>query len=365
MGRVHRENVRGHDEEMAQEQRERHQAEMEENSSQPAVQDNYWETENHDQNPATYNHQDDLDAMAATARLQELPFFTRLNLDDEISLQDLIDAEIEEILRQEDAAIFEGPDYEEEEVDLGEAARWFPFKNKMELVGSLLIGHTHSMISRAIYNKIRAVMSICDIRLPAWATVRGARIRIQKLLCTQLKTETSAFGTPCFYLSVQGILSQDLANPQVSPHIDYYPEMTHHSLFKFSQSKKWLEELAPQHRAPMCQVNQEHFYLFEPVELTSGLIIIPIFFYSQDSQLYSKCIAPDFETYTEEEKTLSKMKIPQDIQFNHPRLLIIPTSEFKKSYAHIEFNGKKISEECGGAIYENQVPQPLAQTSKW
>ena len=77
------------------------------------------------------NHQDDLDAMAATARLQELPFFTRLNIDDEISLQDLIDAELEEILRQEDAAMFDGPGHQEEEVDPAEAAKWFPFNNKM------------------------------------------------------------------------------------------------------------------------------------------------------------------------------------------------------------------------------------------
>ncbi|OAV86893.1 hypothetical protein PTTG_29680, partial [Puccinia triticina 1-1 BBBD Race 1] len=205
LGKLHWENLRGHNEETARKLREKYEAGLEDSPSQPEVQDTYGDFS---KNRETYNHQDDLDAMAATARLQELPFFTRLNIDDEISLQDLIDAELEEILCQEDAGMFDGPGHQEEEVDPAEAAKWFPFNNKMELVGSLLIGHTHSMISQAIYNKIRAAMTICDIRLPAWATVRGARIRIRKLLQTQLKTKQSPFGTPCFSLSLKGILSQ-------------------------------------------------------------------------------------------------------------------------------------------------------------
>ncbi|OAV88756.1 hypothetical protein PTTG_28932 [Puccinia triticina 1-1 BBBD Race 1] len=128
LGKLHRENLRGHDKETARKLREKYEAGLEDSPSQPEVQDTYGDLS---ENRETYNHQDDLDAMAATARLQELPFFTRLNIDDEISLQDLIDAELEEILRQEDAAMFDGPGHQEEEVDPAEAAKWFPFNNKM------------------------------------------------------------------------------------------------------------------------------------------------------------------------------------------------------------------------------------------
>jgi hypothetical protein len=144
---------------------------------------------------------------------------------------------------------------------------------------------------------------------------------------------------------------KDLANPLVRPHLEFYPELTKQGHFKLSQSKKWLEDLAPEHRAPMCEVDEEHYYLFEPVELISGLILIPIYFYSQDSQLYSKCIAPDFGSMTQDNKFLIKITIPQDIQFDHPNLFTIPTSQFKKSYLKIEMNGLKLSENCGDALY--------------
>ncbi|OAV86159.1 hypothetical protein PTTG_30050 [Puccinia triticina 1-1 BBBD Race 1] len=302
--------------------------------------------------------------MEATTALQESQIQSRLITDNEISLHDLITAHLEEMLREEDAEVFDGLPDSKNNNDPGNSARWFPFKNKMELVGSMLIGHTHSLISRAIYNKVRAVMSICDIKLPAWATVRSAQVRVRKLLQTQLKTAPSPFGTPCFSLSIQGILLQDLANPLVSRHIDYYPEMTSQGHFKFSQSKKWLEELAPQHRAPMCEVNGENYYLYEPVELASGLLLIPIYFYIQDSQLVSKCIAPDLEPFVKNHQNLIKMKIPQDIEFNHPQLLVIPASEFKNCYCKIQFNGQNLSKICGDAIFEcdgqnNQTKQKL------
>ncbi|KNE91380.1 hypothetical protein PSTG_15203 [Puccinia striiformis f. sp. tritici PST-78] len=192
------------------------------------------------------------------------------NGDIEIKVEDLIDAHLEEILCQEDVGLFEEPtdeDENENKSDLVERARWFPFRNKIELVGLLSIGHTHSLLSRAIYNRNRAIMTVCDIQLPARATVRSARKRICTFLKSQIKTETSPFGMPCFLLSIQGILSQDFVNPLVSPHLESYPEKTDGPYFKFSQLKKWLEELAPQHRAQMCEVDEEHYYLFKPVEL--------------------------------------------------------------------------------------------------
>ncbi|KAH9473322.1 hypothetical protein MJO29_000414 [Puccinia striiformis f. sp. tritici] len=117
----------------------------------------------------------------------------------------------------------------------------------------------------------------------------------------------------------------------------------------------------------MCEVDEEHYYLFEPVELASGLLVVPIFFYSQESQIYSKCIAPQIKGFMKDNKLVTKIKIPQDIKFDHPDLYTIHTIQFKKSYAKIQFNGYKLSEECADALYEHdgkgnqkkiQLPDP-------
>ncbi|KAI9605646.1 hypothetical protein H4Q26_004011 [Puccinia striiformis f. sp. tritici PST-130] len=290
------------------------------------------EDENRIENDEPYNLQEDLDAIDLAVRMLGSDDGGDENLGDEMEVGDLINAHLEDLLRREDERLFEGPtNKDDNENNPVGRSRWFPFKNKMELVGSLSIGNTHSLLSRAIYNRNQAIMTICDVQLPAWATVCSARKRIRTFLKSQIKTETSPFGTPCFSLSIQGILSQDLANPLLSPHLEYYPEKTNGPYFKFSQSNQWLKELAPQQRAQMCEVEDEHYYLFEPVEVDSGLLVVPIFFYSQDTQIFSKCIVPEIKGFMKDNKVVTKIKIPQDIKFDNPDLYTINTNQFKKN----------------------------------
>ncbi|KAH9469937.1 hypothetical protein Pst134EA_007212, partial [Puccinia striiformis f. sp. tritici] len=53
--------------------------------------------------------------------------------------------------------------------------------------------------------------------------------------------QESVWGMPCAVLSSRHALQQDLANPLVSPHINFYPEDTKGvNQYKLSQSQKWL-----------------------------------------------------------------------------------------------------------------------------
>ncbi|POV97246.1 hypothetical protein PSHT_14663, partial [Puccinia striiformis] len=130
------------------------------------------------------------------------------NGDVEIKVEDLIDAHLGEIRRQEDVRWFEEPtdkDKNENKINPVKRSRWFPFKNKM--VRTCWVVVNYLLLLPAIYNRNQAIMTVCDIQLPAWATIRSTRKRIRTFLKSQIKTETSPFGTPCFLLSIQGILS--------------------------------------------------------------------------------------------------------------------------------------------------------------
>lgn len=75
-------------------------------------------------------------------------------------------------------------------------------------MGSLIIGHTNSMVSRSLYNKFRSIMDIDDIKLPAWATVRDSRARISQLVGCKIRSTMSILDRPCFALSAKSIISQ-------------------------------------------------------------------------------------------------------------------------------------------------------------
>jgi hypothetical protein len=78
-----------------------------------------------------YNLQDDLDAISAAFAGIVEPNPTAGNTDKEFGFEDFVNAELEEILCQEDDAMYGGKPNEVVQEDPVERSRWFPFKNKM------------------------------------------------------------------------------------------------------------------------------------------------------------------------------------------------------------------------------------------
>jgi hypothetical protein len=59
-----------------------------------------------------------------------------------------------------------------------------------------------------MYTKMRAILTLCDITLPAWATIQASRARIRKLLDDQILYSTSPFGTPIFALNPEKLIAR-------------------------------------------------------------------------------------------------------------------------------------------------------------
>ncbi|PLW56916.1 hypothetical protein PCANC_01262 [Puccinia coronata f. sp. avenae] len=240
---------------------------------------------------------------------------------------------------------------------------WYPFKSKMvysqfELVGSLIMGHTHSMLSRSMYTKMRAILTLCDITLPAWATIQASRARIRKLLDDQILYSTSPFGTPIFALNPEKLIARDLATPMISKHLDFYPELTKGGeVYKFLQSQKWLKGLLPAHRPQMCEVNGKHFFIFEPVKLLSSAVAIPIFLYTCDSKLCARVIVIN-ESNTIRDGISLKIIIPQHLDFDDPRLQSIDVKEFDRLFSDILLADRtRLVEACNHCFIEsNGIP---------
>ncbi|KAI9619517.1 hypothetical protein H4Q26_014282 [Puccinia striiformis f. sp. tritici PST-130] len=111
------------------------------------------------------NQRKDLDAMDRVARLLVSDDKDDSNGDVEIEVEDLIDAHLEEILRQEDVRLFEGQTDEDEnenenEINPVERLRWFPFKNKMVRLTWLKTCVDFFGTRRVVVNRTHALASI-------------------------------------------------------------------------------------------------------------------------------------------------------------------------------------------------------------
>ncbi|PLW31464.1 hypothetical protein PCASD_17878 [Puccinia coronata f. sp. avenae] len=141
----------------------------------------------------------------------------------------------------------------EEEADeiVMKTHEWYPFKSKMDLVGLLLVGYTQNLISRSLYNQIQSILNtLCQLKIPAWATVRRSQQRIRMHLQMEIIMKANVWGMPCAILSSKRALQMELANPLVARFLDFYPKDTNgRDQFKLSQCQKWLElpsDLRPQ-----------------------------------------------------------------------------------------------------------------------
>ncbi|KAI7938280.1 hypothetical protein MJO28_015200 [Puccinia striiformis f. sp. tritici] len=212
----------------------------------------------------------------------------------------------------------EDDDSDHQSIDEGE---WFPFKSKLEFLGSVLVGYTRRILSRSAFDQIRAYLTIGSLKIPAWSTIRRAQKRIRNYLNVQINVANSVWGVPCAALSLKDILQKELSNPLVAPFLDFYPEDAKGlDVYKLSQSKKWLELLPRQFRTQMCTNNTKHFYVYEPLETYSKKIVIPIFIHQINSVTHAKCLVICRRPHTPLPR---KLCIPEKIAFNDPNLELI------------------------------------------
>ena len=135
------------------------------------------------------------------------------------------------------------------------------------------------------------------------------------------------------------------------PHLEFYPHepkgVNVHALF---QSLKWMEELSEDLRVQMAPHGRKHYYIFEPVTLKTPdqAIVIPIFFYHYNNQLYSKCIKPKyFPVKSQNHVNEFVLSIPTSIKFMSKDLLDIPVENFDLLYHQIKtINGDNFMDLC-------------------
>lgn len=73
--------------------------------------------------------------------------------------------------------------------------------------------------------------------------------------------------------------------------MEFYPETDDGVIVdRFSQSKKWREEIPVHLRAPMVHVHDSHWYIYEPTQLSDNRLVLPVLFYKDGVTMRAKCL---------------------------------------------------------------------------
>ncbi|KAI8460241.1 hypothetical protein BY996DRAFT_4632711 [Phakopsora pachyrhizi] len=241
---------------------------------------------------------------------------------------------------------------------LGENKEWYPFKKKEIMIGCILSGCTRSLMSRKTYDHIRLVLRICNVDLPSWKTVQSAKLKLQKYTYCRDQKTFSILGNPIFTLGIEGLLTQELGNPLVSKFVEFHPEHSNgKNIYKLAQSEKWLHQYPRNLRAQMISVGGKHYYIYEPVQLFDGNVVVPVFFYTKGGKIYAKACKLNFSIISSSEVNIS---IFWDLDFFSADSTKILGEDFWRPYNEIILSDRiLLATKCRNIIYEIiQLPNP-------
>ena len=140
-----------------------------------------------------------------------------------------------------------------------------------------------------------------------------------------------------------------MANPYVTNHLEFYPHDSQGTIVNsLKYSFKWREDIPREYRVQMVAINSKHFYIYEPTQLFSGEVVVPIFFYKSNNVMYAKCIYPEF--LDKPDSNGIYVTIPSKLNFS--TLMTINTCDFDLIYSEIKMeNGQYLSKLCGDMLF--------------
>ncbi|KNZ58118.1 hypothetical protein VP01_1999g8 [Puccinia sorghi] len=59
------------------------------------------------------------------------------------------------------------------------------------LLGWLLVGHSHNMMSRTMYDQFSAILSVCKLHHPCWGTIRMQKEYLRAMLNLEILVKES------------------------------------------------------------------------------------------------------------------------------------------------------------------------------
>lgn len=118
---------------------------------------------------------------------------------------------------------------------------------------------------------------------------------------------------------------------------------------RFSQSKKWRENLDRDLRVQMFDIGFDHFYIYEPVQLVSRKVVVPIYLYHVNTVKMSKCLHLSFTV--SDVAGQYRLNVAEEPSFDSPTLIDVPASDFWRTYDNICLTDGRMLASCSDGSF--------------
>ncbi|KAJ7710741.1 hypothetical protein B0H17DRAFT_914765 [Mycena rosella] len=190
---------------------------------------------------------------------------------------------------------------EEEDLNRGEkrarfrnhteySRQWFPWADRITCTLDVLMHLPRSVFSQRqldLFIWLLKVNNVDDV--PSVKSMQELNARLQKLCGIQSMSYDGAPGHKYYVNSLAQIIAQEMSNPKVRPHLEFYPEDSGSLLEEARQGKRWLEEIPSDQITPMARIGTQDYFIHEPAMLTDGTFRMPFRWFLRGETLFAKC----------------------------------------------------------------------------
>ncbi|KIJ31527.1 hypothetical protein M422DRAFT_61644 [Sphaerobolus stellatus SS14] len=187
--------------------------------------------------------------------------------------------------------------------------------------------------------------------VPSFAALRKTQTCLSKEVGVPTRLHHGNTGTVFFMNDLPTLLAMDYANPQVRPHLHFYPEARAVQISEAWQARKWVKEIEWDKLTPMVSVHGKHFYVGEMAETSKGDLVIPLRWVKRDGILCGDSLRVIYYEAT-------GRSVIQENQ-----LVAVPVEELKFNYLHLQEEDVVIHL-AGSKQWKEAMPNPLREIAK-
>ncbi|KAJ3805860.1 hypothetical protein F5876DRAFT_81326 [Lentinula aff. lateritia] len=168
---------------------------------------------------------------------------------------------------------------------------WFPWPNRTTCTLDILMHLPRSVFSVRQLELFLWLLRVNGVQdATSVKSMKDLDAKLQSLYGIQTYEYKGAFGHTYYVNSLADIISQEMCNPHVRPHLEFYPEDCNgKNVSEARQSSRMLNEIPDEELGPMVRLGPYDFYIFEPAKLRSGVICMPHRWFKRDDQFFARC----------------------------------------------------------------------------
>ncbi|KAJ3915248.1 hypothetical protein F5877DRAFT_92367 [Lentinula edodes] len=133
-----------------------------------------------------------------------------------------------------------------------------------------------------------AMLALGVPNLPSDRTMDNIDKEMQRLCGVQSIRYEGKLGHLYYANDFAALISQEMSNQSVRPHLRFLPEDSGKRLSQACQAQRWLNELDPDLLTPAHCVNGQDHFTFEPAVLKDRRVCMPTRWFTRKGQVYAK-----------------------------------------------------------------------------